>query len=127
MEIDVPLFPSYVFCRLDLGVRLPVLTTPGVLGIVGNGRIPMAVDDQEIAALQRMVHSGLDSEPWPFLEIGQRVRIDSGPLAGCEGILLEFKGKRRLVLSVTLLRRSVAVEVDRPSVLPCAWYGRLAA
>ena len=111
-EIQLPLFPGYVFCRFDLQRRLPILTTPGVVSVVGIGRCPVPIDDAEIAAIQTSVRSGLSSRPWPFLEIGQRVRVEYGPLCGLEGILLDFKGQRRLVLSVTLLQRSVAVEVD---------------
>jgi transcription antitermination factor NusG len=76
------------------------------------------VDDAEIAAIQGIIQSGLPREPWPFLQVGQRVRIASGPLSGYEGILLNVKGNHRLVLSVSLLRRSVAVEVDRAWASP---------
>ena len=75
-------------------------------------RTPTAVDEHEIQAIQAMVASGIPNQPWPFLATGDRVRIESGPLTGLEGILVEFKGNHRLVLSVTLLQRSVAVEID---------------
>jgi len=70
-EIDAPLFPGYVFCRFDALKRLPVLVTPGVISVVGRGRIPLPVDDSEIAAIQTVVGSGLRAEPWPYLELGQ--------------------------------------------------------
>src|ERR1700675_2653265 len=105
-EVEAPLFPGYLFCRLNPQNRLPILKTPGVIQIVGNSRAPVAVDGVEIEAIQRMVESGIPSHPWPFLETGDRVRIESGPLSGLEGILTEFKGNHRLVLSVTLLQRS---------------------
>jgi transcriptional antiterminator NusG len=111
-EVEVPLFPGYLFCRLNPFDRLPVLKTPWVIQIVGYNRAPVPVDDLEIAAIQQIVASGLSSEPWPFLEIGARLRVESGPLRGLEGILAEFKGNHRLVVNVTLLRRSVAVEID---------------
>ncbi len=111
-EVEAPLFPGYLFCRLNPQNRLPILKTPGVIQIVGNSRAPVAVDRAEIEAIQRMVESGIPNHPWPFLETGDRVRIESGPLSGLEGILAEFKGNHRLVLSVTLLQRSVAVEID---------------
>lgn len=117
-EIQVPLFPGYVLCKLNPQHRLPVLTTPGVVQIVGIGKNPMPLDDCEVEAIQTVVKSGLFREPWPFLQIGNRVRIEYGPLSDCEGILLAFKGHYRIVLSVTLLQRSVAVEVDR------AWVSR---
>ncbi len=117
-EIELPLFPGYVFCRFDLQHRLPILTTPGVVTVVGIGKRPIPIDDGEIAAIQAAVRSELPSRPWPFLEIGQRVRVEYGPLCGLEGILLDFKGHHRLILSVILLQRSVAVEVDGAWVIP---------
>jgi transcription antitermination factor NusG len=117
-EIQLPLFPGYVFCRFDLEHRLPILTTAGVVGVVGIGKRPFPIDDAEISAIQAAVRSGLPSRPCPFLEIGQKVRVESGPLRGMEGILSEFKRQQRLVLSVTLLQRSIAVEVDSAWVIP---------
>jgi transcription antitermination factor NusG len=111
-EINAPLFTGYVFCRFDAQKRLPILVTPGVIAVVGRGRVPLPVDEHEIQAIQAMVASGIPNQPWPFLATGDRVRIESGPLSGLEGILVEFKGNHRLVLSVTLLQRSVAVEID---------------
>jgi transcription antitermination factor NusG len=111
-EINRPLFPGYLFCRLDSVNRVPILTIPGVARIVGIAKSPVAIEETEITAIQAAVKSGLPSQPWPFLQIGRRVRIEYGPLCGLEGILLDFKGEHRLVLSVTLLQRSVAVEVD---------------
>jgi transcription antitermination factor NusG len=111
-EVEAPLFPGYLFCRLNPQDRLPILKTPGVIQVVGSNRTPTAVDEQEIQAIQAMVASGIPNQPWPFLATGDRVRIESGPLSGLEGILIEFKGNHRLVLSVTLLQRSVAVEID---------------
>jgi transcription antitermination factor NusG len=119
-EIQLPLFPGYIFCRFDLQHRLPILTTPGVVTVVGIGKRPVPIDDAEITAIQAAVRSGLPSRPWPFLQIGQRVRVEYGPLCGLEGILVDFKGRRRLVLSVNLLQRSVAVEVDGAWVIPIA-------
>jgi len=92
--------------------------TPGVIQVIGIGKIPTPVDDAEIAAIQTAVQSGLPRQPWPFLQIGQRVRVECGPLCGLEGIFVDFKGRHRLVLSVTLLQRSVAVEVDGAWVIP---------
>ena len=117
-EVELPLFPGYVFCRLDPLNRMPILSTPGVLSIVGAGKNPVAVEEAEISALQAMVRSGLDAQPWPFLQAGQRVQIEAGPLEGVEGILLSVKNSSRLILSVSLLQRSVAVEIDRCSVRP---------
>jgi transcription antitermination factor NusG len=117
-ELDLPLFPGYVFCRFDLKERLHVVQTPGVRLLVSFGRVPAPVREEEIHALQRIVNSGLQAGPWPYLRVGRRVRIEDGPLAGVEGILLEIRAKYRLVVSVTLLQRSVAVEVEGCRVLP---------
>jgi transcription termination/antitermination protein NusG len=117
-EIAAPLFSGYVFCQFDAVNRLPILVTPGVIAVVGRGRTPVPIEDSEVAALQRVVSSGFQPEPWPYLEVGQAIRIEDGALSGLEGILVSFKGTRRIVVSVSLLKRSVALEIDRSSVSP---------
>src|SRR5271169_1101192 len=117
-QLNAPLFPGYVFCQFDVLNRLPILVTPGVIAVVGCGRVPLPVDDAEIRALQTVVSSGVSTEPWPYLEIGQKIRIESDALRGLEGILIKFKGNHRIVVSVSLLRRSVALEIDRASIVP---------
>jgi len=117
-EIAAPLFAGYVFCQFDVANRLPILVTPGVIAVVGRGRVPIPVEDSELAALQTMVASGFEPEPWPYLEVGQSIRIEDGALAGLQGILVSFKGSRRIVVSISLLKRSVALEIDRSSVCP---------
>ena len=112
-EIELPLFPGYVFCRFQADSRLPILTTPGVVYVVGVGRAPAPIDDREVATLQAVVRSGLYAQPWRFLRTGQRVQIVAGPLCGLEGIYLDSRGDQRLVVSVALLQRSVGVEIDR--------------
>jgi len=117
-EVNAPLFPGYVFCRFNVQNRLPVLVTPGVISVVGRGRVPLPVEDAEIAAIQTLVSSGFFATPWPYLEVGQKVRIERNALQGLEGILVNFKGNHRIVLSVSLLRRSIALEIDRSCVRP---------
>ena len=111
-EVEVPLFAGYLFCRLNIHDRLPILKTPGVVQIVGCNHQAIPVDEREIHAIQVMLASGVPNQPWPFMAVGDRVRIESGPLLGLEGILLDSKGNHRLILSVTLLQRSVVVEID---------------
>ena len=123
-EVELPLFPGYLFCRLDPQYRLPLLTIPGVMHFVGIGKIPVPIEDAEIAALQATVRSGLLTEPCPFLEIGQRVRLEDGPLAGLEGILVGTSKQERIVVSVTLLKRSVAVTIERHWATPLGGSGR---
>lgn len=89
-----------------------------MISIVGTANTPIAVEEGEITALRALMNSGLSRQPWPYLQVGQRVRIEHGALRGLEGILLDFKGVHRIVLSVTLLRRSVAAEIDSAWVTP---------
>ena len=112
VESYLPLFPGYVFCRFDASRRLPILTTPGVLSVVGFGNGPTPIPDDEIEAIQRIVTSGVAAEPCPFLKEGQRIRITQGSLEGLEGILLKKKADWRMVVSVSMLQRSVSVEID---------------
>jgi transcription antitermination factor NusG len=116
-EVQSPLFPGYLFCRFDPLDRLPILKIPGVIQIVGSNRQPIPVDEDEIRAIQVLVASGAPNQPCPYLEIGDKVRIESGPLRGLEGLLVDFQGHRQLVLCVTLLQRSVAVKIDSASVI----------
>jgi transcription antitermination factor NusG len=117
-RVELPLFPGYLFCRFDAENRLPILTTPGVSHVVGIGKLPLPVEDAEIAALQAIVSSGLLLQPWPFLRIGQRVTVQDGPLRNVEGAVLEIKDQQHLVISITLLQRSVAVRMERSWIRP---------
>ena len=112
-DVEFPLFPGYLFCRFDLAVRTPILSTPGVLHIVSFGSELIPVSEAEIEPLRRVAHEGLPVEPWPFLKAGQRAFVSRGALKGVEGIVVEAKTGRRLVLQVSLLQRSVSVEIDR--------------
>jgi len=108
-----PLFPGYVFCRFNVGTRLPILTTPGVNSIVGIGKPPVPVDPEEIFAIRSVINSGVTSFPCDYIRDGELVQIESGPLEGLVGIVQRTKSSDRLVVSLTLLMRSVAVEIDR--------------
>jgi transcriptional antiterminator NusG len=118
--MDRFLFPGYVFCRFDPQDRLPVLTVPGAVDLIGFGDGPTPIPDHEIEHVRTMMRSGLLVTPWPFLEVGQTVLLERGPLAGLEGILEDVKGKLRLVISIRMLQRSVSTEVDRNWVRPLA-------
>jgi transcription antitermination factor NusG len=117
-EIDQPLFPGYRFCRFELHNRGPLLMTPGVQQIVGIGRTPIPVAESEVESIRQALSSGLPSQPWLYLQVGQRVRVNRGSLSNLEGILINFKGSHRIVLSVSLLQRSVAMEIDLSWVTP---------
>jgi transcription antitermination factor NusG len=112
--LNLPAFPGYLFCRFDLSNRFRVLSTPGVAHIVGAGSTPIPISEAEIRAVRTMVGGELPVVPWPYLRLGQRVRLDRGPLAGLVGIITKAAdGGDRVVVSVDLLQRSVAAEIDR--------------
>src|ERR1700676_899576 len=111
-EFQLPLFPGYLFCRTDPSLRLPVLTTPGVFQFLGAGKAPSAIADYEIGAIQIAARAGVRMEPYSYWEKGQKVRIAKGPLTGLEGMVADSNKPLRLVLSITLIQRSVLVEID---------------
>jgi len=110
--IQKPLFPCYVFVRMESRWQGTVLQTPGVHFIVGTSLGPCRIPGDEIAAIARSLDHSVLLEPWPFLTAGDHVRVKTGPLEGIEGILVRKKNHERLVLSVGLLQRSVALEID---------------
>jgi transcription antitermination factor NusG len=112
VQLQRPLFPGYVFVRLALRDRLQVLQISGVANLVGFCGTPAALPQAEIDALRSSLLNGVRAEPYPYLTVGRRVRVKSGPLAGMEGILVRKKNQGRLVISLDLILRSVAVEVD---------------
>lgn len=115
-DAELPLFPGYVCCRFDIRQRLPILTTPGVIQVLGAANIPSALPDHEIASLQTAVRTNVPIQPFPYMQAGNRVRIERGSLAGMEGIVLSFKQTLRLVLSITLLQKSVLLEIERDQI-----------
>jgi transcription antitermination factor NusG len=117
-EVEVSLFPGYVFCRFGFERRMAVLTTPGVMAIVSAGREPVPVSDEEIAAVQNIIASGRKTLPWPYLSVGRRVQVVSGCLEGLVGTVVRDKGVCRVVVSIELLQRSIAVDIDRCDLLP---------
>jgi transcription antitermination factor NusG len=125
--LQLPLFSGYLFCRFGLADRVPILSTPGVVLIVGSGKTPLPIDPNEIDAIRRAVNSGQKIAPWPQLELGRMVRIEEGSLRGLEGVLLRFKGTNQLILGVQLLQRAVAVEVPENWVVPVDRAARTAA
>jgi transcription antitermination factor NusG len=111
-RVDVPLFPGYIFCRFNPAQRLPLLRTPGILGIVSAGARFLEVDSKEIEAIRTALASKLPVEPYNSMTPGQKVRVTDGPLRGVNGVLVRSKAQSRLILSVAILNRSVAVEVQ---------------
>jgi len=111
-ELSAPLFPCYLFLRGATEQQIRILTTPGVLGVVEFAGVPAIIPDTEIEAVRQSIEQRARVEPYPFLKCGEWVRVKAGPLEGIEGILVRNKKHFRLVLSVQLLQKSAAVEVD---------------
>jgi transcription antitermination factor NusG len=111
-ELELALFPGYVFVRMAWRDRLPVLQLPSVVHLVSSRGQPTPLPEKEIDALRHGLAHQIYGEPYPYLKVGRRVRIAHGPMAGTEGILVRKKDRLRVVLSIDLLMRSVAIEVD---------------
>jgi len=118
VRLQVPLFDGYVFVRLVLRERLRALEIPSILRLVGFSGLPVALPDVEIDSLRSGVVRKMHFEPHPYLTVGQCVRIVRGPLEGSKGILIRKKNHLRVVISINLIRRSVALEVDSSSIEP---------
>jgi transcription antitermination factor NusG len=117
ITLELPLFPSYIFVRISRRERARVLEVPGVLSIAGCGREPLPLPDGEIEALRQGI--GLVRlEPHPYLVVGERVRINAGPLAGMEGVLIRKKNSFRVVLTLSMIMQSIAVELDVDDLEP---------
>jgi len=112
IELELPLFPGYVFVHLALCDRLKVLQAPGVARFVGFGGLPAALPDEQITTLRAGLNAGLRVQPHPYMTIGRRVGLKSGPLAGMHGILLRRKGNLRVVISIELIQRAILVDAD---------------
>jgi transcription antitermination factor NusG len=121
VDLDLPLFPNYVFVHIDPRERVRVLEVPGVLSLVGFGRTLAPLSDFEIEAL-RSCGGQRKIEPHPYLVIGERVRIKAGPMTGMEGVLVRKKTNFRVVLALDVIMQCVAVEVDADDLEPAAKY-----
>jgi transcription antitermination factor NusG len=111
-KVRLPLFPGYLFVRILLKDRLQVVQVPGVVGLVGFSGVPAPLPPAEIETIRDALEKGVHAEPHPYLKVGSRVRIKAGPLGGLNGILLRKKGQLRVVVSVDLIMRSIATDVD---------------
>lgn len=116
--VFLPVFPCYVFLKTTLDRRLEILTTPGVFWLVENAGRACAIPEIEIEGIRKIMSSGVRVEPHPYLKCGELVRVRKGPLAGLRGILTRIKNRYRVVMSVELLQKAVAVEVDAAVVEP---------
>ncbi len=118
MMLHLPLFPGYLFVRIALRDRLQVLQVPGVARLVGFNGLPCALSASEIATLQACLARKACLEPHPYVRVGRRVRVKAGPLEGLEGIVIRKKNRLRFVLSLDLINRSVAVEIEAADLEP---------
>jgi len=118
-EVDLPLFTGYVFCRFEFAERVRVMDAPGVARVVEFGGAPAEISETEIAAIRAVMDSKLPVCPWPYLKLGDRVRVEHGPLRGIEGTLLRQVVRERwqLVIGVEMLQRSLAVELEPEMVV----------
>jgi transcription antitermination factor NusG len=111
-QVDLALFPGYVFVKIEEQNKLQVLKTPGAVNLVSfNGKLAV-LPEPEIQALRNALDNEVCAEPYPFLRVGRKVRVVRGPMAGAEGLLARKKDKYRVVISVEVLMRSVALEID---------------
>jgi transcription antitermination factor NusG len=117
IEAELPLFPMYIFCRFNSSAIGKAISTPGVTRIIGFGGQPAEVEVEEVEALQLLVQSGLFREPWTYIPDGTLVQVDTGPLTGVRGIYCSSKDKKFLVISITLLQRSVVVQLDENTAI----------
>lgn len=116
VKLDLPLFPGYMFVRLQTGERLRVMEVPGVVRLVGFNGQPYPVPDAEIESLRTGIQNALRFVPHPYLNVGSRVRVKHGPLKGIEGVLLRRKNVYRIVVSLHVIARSAAVEIEAADV-----------
>jgi transcription antitermination factor NusG len=116
VQLELPLFPGYVFVRFALCNRLRVVQIPSLVRLVGFGELPTALPDTEMEIMRSGLSQNLRAKPHPFLSVGRRVRITGGPFAGLEGVLRRKKNNLWVVVSLELIHRSVAVDVDMTDV-----------
>ncbi|HEY2234108.1 MAG TPA: UpxY family transcription antiterminator [Candidatus Angelobacter sp.] len=114
--VEQPLFPGYVFCRSQSNLMEVIRGSPGIIRIVAFGRKPHPIPDEEIEALQQIVRGKREYSAFPYLNVGQKVRVISGPLTGISGTIMRFKNHDRLVISIDVIMKSVSVEIDQSEV-----------
>jgi transcriptional antiterminator NusG len=110
--IERPLYPGYIFCRFNSEVRGPIVTTPGVIRVVGTPTQPIPITDEEMANVRLATSAGLPASPVPYICAGTRIVITGGPLQGVQGLFVRKNKSNRLIVSIDLIQRSLAVEID---------------
>jgi transcription antitermination factor NusG len=125
--IHQPVFPGYLFCEFDVTQREPVVTVGSVIQVVGFGQGPTPVDATELEQVRAAIGSGMPITPCGHFEKGQPVQVQEGPLAGLKGAFVRYHGVNRLVLTVSLIQRSILVELDAFGVIPTGAIAQRAA
>ena len=125
-KVELPLFAGYVFARIARTESIRVLEVPMVYSIVGNRREPSPIPDREIEQL-RVALQGGQAHPFPYVKVGNRVRIRSGAFAGLEGIVVRTYGSLSVVLSVDMIQKSIAVHVEADELESAAQSVQLSA
>jgi len=118
VKLQTPLFPGYIFVRIALCDRLRILQTPGIARLVSFGGHPAPLPHEDIQAIQDCLSHGLQVEPHPYLRVGRRMQVRSGPLQGLEGIIVRRRNRSRFILSFDLLQRAVAIEMNAIDLQP---------
>lgn len=111
-ELELALFPGYVFVHMSLSNKLKVLQVPGVVQLVSFQGQPAALPAEEIEALRNRISGNAQVVPHPYLQAGRKVRVHSGPFQGLEGVIVRRKDRCRLIFSIDLIQRSLAIELD---------------
>jgi transcription antitermination factor NusG len=117
-QLSLPLFPGYLFVRIAMSERLKVLQVPGVVGLVGFNGVATPLPQAEIDTIREALRKGVAAEPYPYLKVGQFVRVVRGPMSGLQGTLVRRKGKLRVVIRLDLIMRSVAMDIDAAEIEP---------
>ncbi len=121
VHLQIPLFPGYLFVNIALGDRLRVLEVPGVTRLVSFNGKPVALNETEIGVLRRAFAEGTSAQPHPYIAVGRRVRVISGPFRGAEGLLVKQKSNFRVIISIELIMRSAIIEVSAADIEPVVW------
>ncbi|MBW4028295.1 MAG: UpxY family transcription antiterminator [Acidobacteria bacterium] len=117
-RVSLPLFPGYIFVQTAIQDRYRPLQVPGVLHYVGSGSTPTPIPEDEIDTLRQVLIRGKDVVPHPYLSAGCSVRISSGPMAGLSGIIERTKSGSRFIVTVEMIKRSIAIELDGFQIVP---------
>lgn len=119
-----PLFPGYVFCRFSCKATGLLVTTPGLIRIMAYGGVPCQISDDEISNISLLTQTGRPVSKASYIQVGERVRVTTGPLTGLEGVIVDIRNSKRLIVSISAIYRSISVEVNGEAVVPVSEFPR---